>query len=117
MKGRRIKAMAKKNVYLVWEGRQLGKFYSWGECEAQVKGYSGAKFKGFDNEKELEEFMSENGIVLVETENNRLESMEQVIASEPDREVVEVSHCSKKGVEVRPQGLRDTGSGVEGCPW
>ncbi len=38
--------MAKK-VYAVKVGRQTGLFNTWAECEAQVKGFMGAKFKGF----------------------------------------------------------------------
>ena len=39
--------MAKKKVYAVKVGRQTGLFNTWAECEAQVKGFMGAKFKGF----------------------------------------------------------------------
>lgn len=38
--------MAKK-VYAVKVGRQTGLFNTWAECEAQVKGFMGARFKGF----------------------------------------------------------------------
>jgi len=38
--------MAKK-VYAVKVGRQTGLFNTWAECEAQVRGFMGAKFKGF----------------------------------------------------------------------
>ena len=38
--------MAKK-VYAVKVGRQTGLFNTWAECEAQVKGFMGAKYKGF----------------------------------------------------------------------
>ena len=38
--------MAKK-VYAVKAGRQTGLFTSWPECEAQVRGFMGAKYKGF----------------------------------------------------------------------
>ena len=38
--------MAKK-VYAVKVGRQTGLFTSWPECEAQVRGFMGAKYKGF----------------------------------------------------------------------
>lgn len=39
--------MAKNRCYVVWVGRNPGIYDTWGECEAQVKEYSGAKFKGF----------------------------------------------------------------------
>lgn len=39
--------MAKNVAYVVWVGRSTGIFTSWAECEKQVKGFPGAKFKGF----------------------------------------------------------------------
>lgn len=33
--------------YVVWKGRQTGVFDSWAEAEAQVKGFSGARYKAF----------------------------------------------------------------------
>ena len=41
-----------KKVYAVKIGRQTGLFSTWAECEKQIKGYSGAKFKGFENAQE-----------------------------------------------------------------
>lgn len=39
--------MAKTKFYAVKNGRKTGIFYSWAECEAQVKGYPGAIYKSF----------------------------------------------------------------------
>lgn len=40
--------MAKKpKYYVVWKGRRTGVFESWKECEAEVVGFSDAKFKSF----------------------------------------------------------------------
>lgn len=38
----------KAKYYVVWSGRQTGVFSSWEECERQVKGVEGARYKGFD---------------------------------------------------------------------
>lgn len=49
--------MSKKknnNFYVVWAGREPGVYGSWDECEAQVKGAIGAKFKGFATREEAE---------------------------------------------------------------
>ena len=35
--------------YVVWRGRKVGIFQTWGETEALVMGFSGARFKSFDN--------------------------------------------------------------------
>ncbi|GAB4503655.1 MAG: ribonuclease H family protein [Anaerolineales bacterium] len=39
--------MAKQRFYVVWEGRKPGVYADWKACEAQVKGFSGAQYKGF----------------------------------------------------------------------
>lgn len=41
--------MTKTKVYVVWQGRQPGIYRTWAECEAQVKGFAGAKFKAYPN--------------------------------------------------------------------
>lgn len=41
--------MAKSKFYVVWVGYQPGVYDTWEECEQQVKGFAGAKFKAFDN--------------------------------------------------------------------
>ena len=37
----------KNNFYVVWQGRKPGIYTSWKACEEQVKGFQGAKYKGF----------------------------------------------------------------------
>lgn len=44
--------MAKKKFYAVAVGRVPGVYSSWPEAEAQVKGYPGAKYKGFGSREE-----------------------------------------------------------------
>jgi len=42
--------MAKKNkYYVVFEGKKIGIFDNWKECEEQVKGFKGAKYKGYSS--------------------------------------------------------------------
>lgn len=48
----RMKALMKKKIYAVKQGRKIGLFPSWEECEQQIKGYAGAKFKSFPTERE-----------------------------------------------------------------
>ena len=49
--------MAKKKFYAVASGRKPGIYTSWPDAEAQVKGYGGAKFKGFASHAEAETWM------------------------------------------------------------
>ena len=46
--------MEKKKYYVVKRGRTPGVYYSWAECEAEVKGFAGAVFKGFVHREEAE---------------------------------------------------------------
>lgn len=51
--------MAKNNYYAVAAGRQTGIFKAWSECQKQVVGFKGAKFKGFVTLDEAKAFMGE----------------------------------------------------------
>ena len=46
--------------YAVKAGRTPGIYKTWAECENQVKGFSGAKFKKFDNEKDALNFIGQD---------------------------------------------------------
>lgn len=46
--------MAKKEAYVVFEGRMPGVYLTWSDCEAQVKGFSGAQYKGYSTLEEAE---------------------------------------------------------------
>ena len=42
--------MAKKQkYYVVWQGNQPGIYDSWAECERQIKGVAGAKYKSYES--------------------------------------------------------------------
>ncbi len=47
--------MGRKNpycCYVVWNGRAPGVYDSWEECAAQVEGFTGAVYKGFESRKD-----------------------------------------------------------------
>jgi ribonuclease HI len=46
--------MAKQKYYVVWKGRNPGIYLSWAECEAQVKGFTGAEYKSFESREMAE---------------------------------------------------------------
>ncbi|MBS5932987.1 MAG: type II toxin-antitoxin system RnlA family toxin [Clostridiales bacterium] len=48
--------MAKK-FYAVKEGYQIGIYDTWTECQKQIKGYSGAEYKGFSTEEEAKAYL------------------------------------------------------------
>ncbi len=45
-------AQVKRKFYVVWEGRAPGVYDSWEECEDQVKGYPGARYKAFGSQSD-----------------------------------------------------------------
>ncbi|NNE03082.1 MAG: ribonuclease H, partial [Eudoraea sp.] len=48
--------MAKKQkYYVVWQGKRPGIYTSWDECNAQIKGVQGARYKAFTSRDEAEE--------------------------------------------------------------
>jgi ribonuclease HI len=44
----------KVKFYVVWKGRRTGVFTSWAQCEAQVKGFTGAEYKAFASREAAE---------------------------------------------------------------
>lgn len=65
--------------YAVKSGRNQGIFHSWSECEKQVKGFRGAKYKSFTSLEDAEkfigaktkEYISESGIQEKETSTSK----------------------------------------------
>ena len=55
--------------YAVAKGRKTGIYTTWGDCQKQVNGYSGAVFKSFETEGEAKRFMSGNRFL---SKDNRL---------------------------------------------
>lgn len=52
--------MSKKRFYVVWDGVTPGIYSDWKSCEAQIKGYSTAKYKSFATEEEARLAYSSN---------------------------------------------------------
>ena len=53
-------AKSKKKYYVVWVGNSPGVFDSWTECQLQIKGYPGAKYKSFKTRAEAEAAFSDD---------------------------------------------------------
>lgn len=47
--------MKKEKYYVVWVGVTPGIYTTWTDCQLQIKGYKGARFKSFDTRREAEE--------------------------------------------------------------
>lgn len=50
--------MAKQKYYVVWDGVTPGIYTSWNDCQLQIKGYEGAKYKSFESKEEAEQAYS-----------------------------------------------------------
>lgn len=52
--------MARRKFYVVWVGHSTGIYDSWEECQAQVKGFPGARYRSFDSQEEATEAYRNN---------------------------------------------------------
>ena len=57
--------MANQKFYVVWEGVTPGVYTSWTDCQLQIKGYEGAKYKSFDTREEAEPEMCISDIAYI----------------------------------------------------
>jgi ribonuclease HI len=74
------------SFYAVAQGKQCGIFNSWNECQENVKGFKGAKFKKFSNENDAKQFIQENQLTSTVIE-----------PKEPEYYVYMDGACSKNG--------------------
>lgn len=70
--------MAQK-FYAVKEGKTPGIYLSWGDCSAQVSGFSGAAYKSFLSREEAEQFLK-SGAKKDQAEDQNMANEETVIA-------------------------------------
>lgn len=68
--------MAKKKFYAVKSGHKPGIYLTWAECEAQTKGFKGAKFAGFATKPEAEDFMK-GGTMGAEKKSKKKEDIQK----------------------------------------
>ncbi|WP_237025974.1 ribonuclease H family protein [Lactobacillus sp. S2-2] len=62
--------MTEQKFYAVKKGRKIGVFRTWAECQKQVQGFSGAKFKSFTSETEAKTYINEKAISQSESKVN-----------------------------------------------
>ncbi|CAG5098622.1 Oidioi.mRNA.OKI2018_I69.XSR.g15831.t1.cds [Oikopleura dioica] len=54
---------SKNKIFAAFKGREIGFFYEWDDCKEATSGFKGVKgvfFKGFNEKKEAEDFLTEN---------------------------------------------------------
>ena len=52
-------AKKKQKYYVVWEGAQPGIYSSWNECQLQIKGYPGARYRSYTSKADAEDAYSQ----------------------------------------------------------
>lgn len=85
------------NYYAVAKGGNIGIYDTWKECQEQINGFKGAKFKKFTNENDAKCFIEEHQKIQVEvdiTEN-----------CEPDYYVYTDGACSNNGNKKAIAGI------------
>jgi ribonuclease HI len=85
--------------YAVANGRTIGVFSTWDECNHSVKGHKNAAYKKFDTKQEAEDFVLNNGVA------QETSSVEELVDFEPDYYVYTDGACSKNGTRVASAGI------------
>ncbi|XP_053672525.1 ribonuclease H1 [Anopheles nili] len=57
----RYRSLLSMPFYAVAKGRQVGIFATWRECQTQVNGFNGARYKKFATQTEAQQFITEHG--------------------------------------------------------
>ena len=76
--------MSKKKAayYVVWNGRKPGVYDNWEDCEAQVKGFEGAKYKGFASRPAAEQARHESPDQYIVRKTKAESNQQSVISSQ-----------------------------------
>lgn len=67
----------KKKFYAVKNGRKIGIFSTWAECQKQVQGFPGALFKGFVTAEEAQSYMGGQHETPMPAEKNSLDANDE----------------------------------------
>ena len=81
--------MAKQKFYVVWEGVTPGVYTSWTDCQLQIKGYEGAKYKSFDSREEAERALATSPYAYIG--NNAKKKSEKVSSETLPACVIDIS--------------------------
>lgn len=98
--------MAKKKYYVVWKGAKPGVYGSWDACQQQIKGFSGAAFKGFPNRAQAEAAFAAGPSAAVSAKTSKEATPKQSHASGIIRESISVdAACSGNPGPMEYQGV------------
>ena len=104
--------MSKKKTkfYTVWNGVEPGVYNNWTDCQLQIKGFEGARFKSFPSKAEAEEAYQNSPWDYIGP--NASKSKEAKIFENPELAVVDSicvdAACNGSGGDVEYQGVHTT---------
>lgn len=105
--------MKKKKYYVVWEGNEPGIYDSWTDCQLQIKGYPGARYKSFKTLVEAQEAFGSDSADFIKKSGS---SKPKVIrADHPDiiwNSIAVDAACSGNPGDMEYRGV-DTKTGFE----
>lgn len=98
--------MSRKKYYVVWSGRKPGIYSTWNECQQQVSGFSGAKYKSFSSRSEAEQAFKK-GYKHGKRKTNQTQTSEYILES-----ISVDAACSGNPGDMEYRGV-DTNTGKE----
>ncbi|MFK7904067.1 MAG: viroplasmin family protein [Chitinophagales bacterium] len=108
-------AKSKKKYYVVWEGNETGIFDTWADCQVQIKGFAGARYKSFKSKELAEEayYGNSSDYIGKNVKNDTSLSAEELrLIGKPILESIAVdAACSGNPGVLEYQGV-DTKSGI-----
>ena len=106
-------AKNKKKYYVVWEGKQTGIFKTWDECQKNIKGVAGAKYKSYKTLAEAEKAFSGRYYDAIEKKTDKNPRDLEDFGSEIDDNSIAVdAACSGNPGLMEYRGV-ETFSGLE----
>ena len=111
------KTVSKKKAayYVVWSGKTPGIYDSWEDCEAQVKGVQGAKYKGFASRPEAEQAFasSPENYIIRKPKNSQLSTINYQLSTPILPALAVDAACSGNPGVIEFRGvIADTGTEV-----
>ena len=111
------KTVSKKKAayYVVWSGKTPGIYDTWEDCEAQVKGVQGAKYKGFTSRPEAEQAFSSSpeNYIIRKPKNSQLSILNSQLSTPILPALAVDAACSGNPGVIEFRGvIADTGTEV-----
>jgi ribonuclease HI len=98
--------MSKTKYYVVWQGLKPGIYKSWKDCELQIKGYQGARYKSFPTMEEAK-YAFENGNIAYKLHKDS--STKPILPSNPaliKESIVVDAACSSSTWDMEYRGIQ-----------